>query len=39
MKRQFVYELKRIVLPLIVFTAMAAIVFVVAALSSDFISS
>ena len=39
MKRQFVYELKRILLPLIVFTAMAAIVFVVAALSSDFISS
>ena len=39
MKRQFVYELKRIFLPLIVFTAMAAVVFVVAALSSDFISS
>ena len=39
MKRQFVYELKRILLPLIVFTAVAAVVFVVAALSTDFISS
>ena len=37
MKRQFVYELKRILLPLIVFTAVAAVVFVVAALSTELV--
>lgn len=37
MKRQFVYELKRILLPLIIFTAAATLIFVVAALTSNFI--
>ena len=39
MKRAFLYELKRNILPLCLFTAIATVLYVVAALSTDFIFS